>query len=77
MTLNIKAYETARSIEVYDLVEGAFREVAGSIDWLAMHIPFNEPLWDEVLAQLQQVELARQRYLEGEYDLALKALPEF
>jgi len=71
----MKEQITAQQAE--DAIQGAFLEVAAQIDWGAQNWDLDNPYWDDIAETLQQVESARQHYLTGEYQLAVKALPEF
>jgi hypothetical protein len=71
MTTKITAHDTTL------LIQGSFQEVATQIEWLANQKHFYDPRWEQAEKDFQAVMLARQRYLEGEYELATKALPEF
>ena len=66
---------TAQQAEIQ--IQSAFLEVAAQIDWLARYKDLGHPYWDDIAETLQQVEVARQRYLAGEYQLYINVLPEF
>ena len=72
------------SKEAENRIKDAFLEIAAQIEWLAQghdvnigNLPLHSEYWDTLNEQAKAVELARHRYMEGEYQLAIDALPEF
>jgi hypothetical protein len=58
-------------------IRGAFLEIAAQLNWGVRSKDLTDLYWNSIPDTLQKVELARQRYLEGEYQLAIETLPEF
>jgi len=72
------------SKEAEEKIKDGFLEIAGQIEWLALshdvdigNLPLHSEHWDAMYKQAKAVEHARHRYMEGEYQLAIDALPEF
>jgi len=65
-------------------IHEAYLEMAVQIKWLALGTPpgarphpLDHTYWQKVAEELKAIEHARHRYMEGEYQLAIDALPEF
>ena len=71
-----KANETEREV-VERKIRNVAREAAASLSWLSYNHEIRDRSWRETLECFTQFRLARQRFLEGEYELAENALPEF
>ena len=63
--------------EVEFKVRAAARETAAAMLWLVDNHDIEHRSWREALRCVEQFRLARQRFSEGEYELAENALPEF
>jgi len=72
------------SKDAEEQIKDAFMEIAAQIEWLALghdvnigNLSLHGEHWDALNKQASAVEHARHRYMEGEYQSAIDALPEF
>ena len=76
------------SKEAEKQIRGAYLELAAQIEFLEgynemakpvtrEHVGLDHEYWSEAARQFAAVEHARHRYMEGEYQSAIDALPEF
>ena len=58
-------------------IQSAFQELAAQFHFLTNHELLDADGWLEAFIALDHARLARDHYLQGQYQLALDALPEF
>jgi len=60
-----------------EAIYSALDEIIATLQYLRTAAPLDEIRWREAEEQFAQIALARARLCEGEYQLAIEALPQF